>query len=161
MKKYIYIIFTLIAFSFEACKKDTDPTIEDSFLNYEIPDVPPTRNHTVGAMYTNLTVYRNKVKSPTLNTFFNYEKNLSYRTTTIVDTPTVGQYNVSTTGVLAATIMRQHIDFAVKAKIDYFIFNISSASKALTTYRADSTLIKTFLDAPNSSSMSFAIQYNF
>lgn len=52
----IHLYFSAIALAagFAACTQDDGPKAEDSFLNYEIPDIPVTENCIVGAYYYDL-----------------------------------------------------------------------------------------------------------
>lgn len=125
-----------------SCKKDQGPSVDDTLLSYEIPNVPATRDYPVGAFYLNTGAFN----------------------TAIVDVPVVGKYGFTNGVPVPASpsdpaIMPQHIDFALKAKIDYFIFPVRSATFDLNGYNADSLLVKSFLDVPASANMKFAVSY--
>jgi hypothetical protein len=139
--KRIKIFFAVVAVSafIFSCKKDmTGPSVDDHFLNYDIPEVPVTQDYTVGCFYY---------------TFGGFNVNVK-------DTPLVGKYNY-TNGVPAqAGIMAQHIKYATRAGIDYFIFSIRSYNKDQNNYRADSATVRNFLDNNAESKMKFALQYN-
>lgn len=120
-----------------ACKKSS-PSINNYFLNYTIPEVPVTANYLVGSLYY---------------TFTTFNANIKY-------IPTVGTYTTSTTGVVPANIMQAHIADALVAKIDYFIFSVRSPTLDNKNYLIDSTTVASFLNAPNASSMNFAVSYN-
>jgi hypothetical protein len=138
MKKkhiYSYLLLLILAGLF-SCKKN-DPTVEDNFLNYQIPDVPVTSNYTVGAFYYSFSTFN----------------------ANITEVPVVGKYTY-TLGVPPDGIMQKHIDQAGTAKIDYFIFSLRSPTMDAVNYGVDSTVVNAFLTAPNSSSMKFAISYN-
>lgn len=137
-------MFITAAVMLFSCKKEEGPSVEDNFLNYEIPITAPTKNYVVGAFYIN-----------TGSTF----------NTNIKEVPVVGKYGFPN-GILMPTpasptaIMPQHIDFALKAKIDYFIFSVRSPGLENGGYVQDSLTIKSFLDAPNAQSMKFAVSYS-
>jgi hypothetical protein len=145
--RYTTICILTLALSalISACKKDEGPSVDDHFLNYEIKNTPPDKNYVLGAFYVNT------------GSAFNAN---------IKEVPKVGKYGFPN-GVVTAIpatnppIMPQHIDFAVKAKIDYFIFSVRSATLDNGGYKQDSLTIKSFLDAPNAGNMKFAITYNF
>jgi hypothetical protein len=120
-----------------SCKKK-DPSIDDYFLNYKIPEVPATSNYIVGALYY---------------TFTTFNANVAY-------TPVAGKYFAANTGVVPAATMQMHIDEAAAAKIDYFVFSIRSPTLDFNNYKVDSTTVNSFLTAPNASTMNFALSYN-
>jgi hypothetical protein len=134
--KYSCMI-VLIGFMISSCKKK-DPSIDNYFLNYTIPEVPVTSDYTVGAFYY-------------ANTVFN--ANIKY-------TPLAGKYVVVNTTGIAPAVIQMHIDQAVAAKIDYFIFSMRSPTLDFNNYRIDSIMLNSFLNAPNASKMNFAISYN-
>jgi hypothetical protein len=139
-KKHIYryaCLALLMAVGLCSCKKN-DPTVDDNFLNYKIPDVPATADYTVGAFYYVFTTFN----------------------ANITEVPTVGKYAYSVNGVPPAGIMEKHIAQAGVAKIDYFIFSVRSPTLDAATYKLDSTSVNDFLTAPNSSGMKFALSYN-
>lgn len=136
----LIVILSLLTIAFLGCKKDDGPSIDDNFLNYKIEDIAPTKNYTLGAFYTNF------------GTSFNPN---------IKDVPTVGKYSITTAGVLSPAIAQQQIEMVKKAKIDYLIFSIRSANRALTQYRTDSTVIASFLASPNFGDVNFALSYSF
>jgi hypothetical protein len=130
---YLLILAVILIAS---CKKK-DPSIDDYFLNYTIPEVPVTQDYIVGAFYY---------------PFSTFNTNIQY-------TPTVGKYAYSN-GIAPAGIMQQHIEQAATAKIDYFIYTVNSPTLSTSTYKNDSTAVNTFLTAPNSSKINFAVCYN-
>jgi len=132
--KYSWLIL-LACILFSSCKKKA-ASINDYFLNYTIPDVPPTVDYLVGSVY------------------YSYSSWLA----AISYVPTVGTYK-STSGLVPPNIMQAHIADALSAKIDYFIFTVRSPTQEASNYKTDSTTITSFLNAPNSSSMHFALSY--
>lgn len=138
-KKHIYrysLLVLLMSTGLLSCKKN-EPSVNDNFLNYQIPDVPVTSNYTVGAFYYTFT---------TLNT-------------NVTQIPTVGKYGY-TNGLPPDGVMQQHIADAGIAKIDYFIFSIRSPTLDNKNYLVDSTTVSAFLNAPNSADLKFALSYN-
>lgn len=136
----IYFCLLIVAYTLVTGCKKKDPSIDDYFLNYKIPDVPVTADYTVGTFY-----YANTAA---------FNANVKY-------TPLAGKYvSSSTTGIPAATI-QTHIDEAAAAKIDYFIFTIRSATFEASNFKTDTTMLHSFLVAPNTAKMHFAIQFQF
>lgn len=126
---------SMLAFS---CKKDPGPSIDNYFLNYQIPEVPVTSNYVVGALYY---------------TFNPFNANVTY-------TPLAGKYSTPATGIVPAATMQMHIDEAAAAKIDYFVFSMRSANLDANNYKVDSLTVGSFLAAPNASKMNFVVSYN-
>lgn len=120
-----------------ACKKK-DPSIDDYFLNYKIPEVPVTSNYTIGAFYYSFTTFN---------------ANVPYN-------PVLGKYTDATTGIVPANVIQAHIDQAASAKIDYFIFSLRSPTMDANNYKVDSLTTMSFLGASNASKMNFAVMYN-
>jgi hypothetical protein len=137
MKRYCLAI--LIGATFVACrKKDDGPSPSDNVLAYEIKEVPVTADYTVGAFYNFIANFNANVK----------------------DTPTAGRYNMPN-GVVSPALAAAHIDQAVKAGLDYFVFTYRSPSRDLNNYKLDSTVIKTFLDNNTAGKVKFALAYNW
>ncbi|WP_426330197.1 glycoside hydrolase family 99-like domain-containing protein [Pedobacter sp. R-06] len=139
--KYISQALFLIALTiFSSCKKeDEGPSIDDNFLNYEIPEIPVTENYHVGAFYTYFTTFHANVKQ----------------------IPVGGKYVMSaTTGIPLATATRQ-IDNAVKGGLDYFVFNMRSPNRDVNNQKIDSIVVKSFLNADTEGKLKFAIQFNW
>jgi hypothetical protein len=135
----------LLAAGLFSCKKK-DPTVADEFLNYTIPDLPPTVNYTVGAFYY---------------TFGSF--NVNIKQVPIVGGPGPYAYTngvPSINGVATPAIMDQHVADAAVGGIDYFIFSVRSPTLDNNNFKADSNTIVSFLNAANSSKMNFAISYN-
>jgi len=106
IRKYIFKCCYLVLFAgllLDSCKKK-EPSIDNYFLNYTIPDLPPTADYTVGCLYYSYTTWNVNIKY----------------------VPTIGIYTTSTAGVVPPTIMQAHIADALSAKIDYFVFSVRS-----------------------------------
>src|SRR5687767_2450616 len=101
-----------------SCKKNDGPSVDDYFLNYEIPEVPVTADYTVGAFYYSFGTFNANIK----------------------ETPTVGKYQ-SPNGNISADIMKKHIDTASTGGLDYFVFQVRSDIKDVNNYRNDSVLV--------------------
>jgi hypothetical protein len=139
IRKYIahcsYLVL-LACLVLNSCKKK-DPSVDNYFLNYTIPEVPVTSDYLVGCFYY---------------TYSTWPVGAQY-------VPTVGIYT-STAGVVPPAIMQAHIDDATSAKIDYFVFSVRSPTLDHNNYLVDSATVASFLNSPNSSSMNFAVSYN-
>ena len=121
-----------------SCKKNnTGPSASDNFLNYKINEIPVTQDYVVGAFYYNFNGFN----------------------TAITEVPVVGKYSMPG-GVIPPNIMTQHIAQAATAGIDYFVFSYRSANKDATNWKADSSLIQSFVSV-NTTNMKFALQYNW
>ncbi len=132
LKQYILILITgLLAF---ACHEPDVPTLDDHFLNYEIPLVPVETDYLVGALYQSFTWNSN-----------------------IPETPAVGMYETEL-GDPAA--YGQHIVQASSGGIDFFIFRLRSTVN-MSQFQTDSTFISTLHQASNAGDMKFALAYNF
>jgi len=139
--KYIYRYGCMILFLsaiFSSCKKAAAPTAADNFLNYTIPEVPVTQNYVVGAFYTNFG-----------STF----------PTGSIQIPTVGKYSFPG-GTPTPAVMQAQIDQASVAKLDYFVFSLRSPTQDNGNFKTDSNTIVSFLAAPNSANINFAVSYN-
>jgi hypothetical protein len=139
MKKINFKLFFIVAAGiFSSCvKKNEAPTVADNILNYTIKEVPVTTDYNVGAFYYNFTTFN----------------------TAITQVPTIGKYSMPN-GVVLPNIMTSHIQQAKMGGIDYFLFPFRSVSRDLLNFRADSSTIKSFLDA-NTENLKFALAYNF
>lgn len=131
------LIAMVVVTTFCSCKKKAE-TIDNYFLNYKIPEVPVTSDYTVGAFYYTFTTFNANIK----------------------DTPTVGKYTASTTGVIPANVIQTHIDQAAAARVDYLIFSLRSPDLDFNNYKIDSVSLGCYLSAPNASKVNFAVSYN-
>lgn len=142
---YIYGLLFLVLASICSCKKEKQG-LDNELLNYEIPDVPATKNYTVGAFYYSFGSFPSA--SP-------QKPNVGgpgpYFYATGVPSLTTGP---------APAIMDQHVAQAATAKIDYFVFSVRSPTMDNASFKADSNTIVSFLNAQNSSKMNFAVSYN-
>jgi hypothetical protein len=147
--KYNCMVLVLLAAGLFSCKK-SQPTVADNLLNYTIPDVPATKNYTVGAFYYNFSTFNaNITQQPTVGgpgPYF-YSNGFSSLGTTAAP-------------VLTPAIMDQHVADAAIAKIDYFIFSMRSPTLDNNNFKIDSNTVVSFLNAANSSKMNFAVSYN-
>jgi hypothetical protein len=111
-----------------SCVKDELPSVDDNFLNYQIPNVTVTQDCLVGAYYYD-------------NGLTGLSSSIYDRLTGIIDkttgkvgpwiTPILGNYN-TTLNSTSFTNIQQHIDWAIEAKIDFFVLpSISEVSTAL------------------------------
>ncbi|WP_345952911.1 glycoside hydrolase family 99-like domain-containing protein [Mucilaginibacter sp. PAMB04168] len=134
------LLLVLLVGSLASCKKDNeDPSVEDSFLNYEIEEIPVTENYNVGAFYTFFTTFNANVK----------------------ETPVLGKYTMSNVSGVPLNIMQAHLGYAVQGGIDYFVFNFRSLNRDVNNYKIDTTVIRSYLNAGPENKVKFAINYNF
>lgn len=146
MKKYIVFLFILI--NVIACVKDDDILeMEDHFLNYEIENVPVTEDYKVGVFYSyTVTSYGGSrykdlfAKTPILGEYANILQNSKIGDGLVVDT---------------------HLEWMNKAKIDYVILNIRSATTASSSFRSDTAYINRILSSPNLGNVKIALSYDF
>ena len=136
IKLSLFIISALCIFS-SCTKKSNAPSVADNILNYTINEIPVTTDYIVGAFYYNFTAFN----------------------TSITQVPSVGKYDMIN-GVVLPNIMTNHIQQAKRGGIDYFLFPFRSVSRDLINFRADSSTVKSFLDA-NTDNLKFALAYNF
>lgn len=122
-----------------SCSNDNVPSVEDNFLNYQIPSVAVTEDCVVGAYY--------------------YDNGLTGQTTTIYDritgaidkttgkvgpwiTPVLGNYN-TTLNTNSVAYIQQHIDWATEAEIDFLVLPaITEVSTALYPNNVNANNIK-------------------
>jgi len=145
--RQLYLAITAAVMLAGCSKKAPGP--QDNFLNYQIPDVPATKNYTVGAFYY---------------TFGSFNTNITQRPTIGATTGTAGYYynngNPYINNAPAPQVMDAHVADAQIAKIDYFVFSMRSPTQDNGNFKADSNTVVSFLNAANSSKMNFAISYN-
>lgn len=147
-KPELLLIILLVA-TLASCKKK-DPSPEDVFINYQVPDVPVTSDYTVGAFY-----YQ----------FGSFNANITQKPTAGGPGPYFYVNGIPSSGsatapVPAPAIMDQHVAQAAIAKLDYFIFSVRSPTLDNTNFKTDSNTVVSFLNAANSARMNFAISYN-
>jgi len=128
----------LIAVS--SCKKEF-PSVDDHFLNYQIPDVPATKNYNVGAFYY---------------TFSSWNTNIKEKAAV---GGSAGTYFYTNGIPVSSVIMDNHVANAALGGIDYFIFSVRSPNLDNAAFRTDSNTVVSFLNAANSSKMNFALSY--
>lgn len=115
-----------LAISLAGCAKDEGPSVDDFFLNYEIPVIKPTSDIPVGAFYYNvggtgmveerynrLIGKRDLAASPWPQLCPNVR-------------PVLGRYKMDVNSKETANLFQQHIDWANEARINFFVLpNIS------------------------------------
>lgn len=138
MNKIPAILLCYVLFFATACSKEDGPSADDNFLNYEIPEVPVTENYTVGAFYYDIPNFNANVK----------------------EVPVLGKYNMPN-GVVSPAVMTQHLAYATKAGLDYFIFSFRSPNRDANNYKRDSAIVQSYLDVAGEGSAKFALAYNF
>jgi hypothetical protein len=138
MKKlnHLYIIACIVLLA--ACRKNDGPSVDDHYMNYDIPQVPVDQDYTVGALYYSFGTFNANIK----------------------EVPTVGSYSMPS-GNITAGIMQKHIDTASNYGLDYFLFQVRSANRDNGNYRNDSVLVRRFVEANTANKMKLAIAYNY
>lgn len=135
MKAIRYISFLLLALLVLASCQEDPLTVDDHYLNYEIPDVPPDADYIVGAHYAS----------------FDWSPN-------VTETPSAGLYDALNGD---PTAYAQHITWAGEAGIDFFVFNMRSGAVDNSYFLADEAFIATLQTATGAGSMSYALSYFF
>jgi hypothetical protein len=135
MKAIRYISYLFLALLVLASCQEDPPTVDDHFLNYEIPDVPPDADYTVGAHYSS----------------FEWSANLT-------EIPSAGQYDALNGD---PAVYAQHIVWAGEAGIDFFVFNMRSGAMDPGYFSTDSAFVATLHTASGASNMSYALAYTF
>lgn len=121
--KTLFAIIGMMAviFMLSSCKAEDDgPSIDDYPLNYTIPNITPTANIPVGALYSRTYIdtarYRRliSVRDPKGNPWPQLCPNVR---------PVLGRYNPNDVNTsVTADLIQQHIRWAQDAGIDFFIF---------------------------------------
>jgi len=148
MKISIYILLVCIAgfFLLPSCEKDKEPTIDDHFLNYEIPDVPVTQDYIVGVNY----VYKSTYGEARYKALF-------------AKTPVLGEYADIKAQIpgSSAMVLDSHLVWLNKAKVDFLLVTIRSGSGALSSYNSDISYINAILSSPYLGNIKIAFAYDF
>lgn len=118
--------------SMASCTEDEGPSVDDFFLNYEIPVITPTSDIPVGAFYYNvggsgmveerynrLIGQRDAAASPWPQMCPNVR-------------PVLGRYKMDTGSKETADLFQQHIDWANDARINFFI--LPNIAEDITQY---------------------------
>lgn len=148
MKISIYISLVCIAgfFIMPSCQKEEDPTIEDHFLNYEIPDVPVTQDYLVGVDYRFTTTYGAATykalyaKTPILGEYANIKASIAGSSVQVVDS---------------------HLVWLNEAKVDFLLVTIRSGSTDLANFTSDKSYIDRILSSPYLGNIKIAFAYDF
>jgi hypothetical protein len=174
--KYIYgygCLALILSTGLFSCKKKAAATPANYFLNYAIPDVPPTSPYLVGAFYYDQGSNQNPFGT-------------TWNTSALITIPALGPYAYPTSGasaglptavvggtytnggssapytggtVTGANLMAQQVAEAIRAKVDYLIFPLRAPSANNANYLIDVATINAFLASPNvgASGMHFAV----
>lgn len=149
MKNLIYIsLLSIIVFYLSSCKKSDNLStgLSDDFLNYEIQDVPVTKDYLVGVNYLFAPTYGNVL----------------YKTL-FAQTPILGEYaNIksSIVGSTALVVDSQLVQMA-RAKIDFVIVTIRSGTTANSSYKTDTAYVNRILSSKYIGNIKIAIAYDF
>jgi hypothetical protein len=141
---YIYLALSAVVMLAACNKKGPGP--QDNFLNYQIPEVPATKNYTVGAFYYTFGAFSANITQKPIaggTSGYYYNNGVPY----INNAP-------------APAVMDAHVADAQLAKIDYFVFSMRSPTQDNSNFKSDSNTVVSFLNAANSSKMNFAVSYN-
>ena len=148
MKISIYISLVFIAgiFLLSSCEKDKDPTIDDHFLNYDIPEVPVTQDYLVGVNY----LYKPLYGEARYKALF-------------AKTPVLGEYADITAPIAgsSAQVLDSHLVWLNKAKVDFLVVTIRSGSTALSSYSSDTSYINKILASPYLGNVKIAFAYDY
>lgn len=125
------LFFVVVLYS---CTEDEVVTVDDHILNYEVPLEPVTSDYLVGAHYSRF-IRRNNVP----------------------EVPSIGIYNGNNAD---PSVYEQHVNQAIAAGIDFFIFQFRSAHN-LAQNNDDVAFVNALQAAPNSQDVNFAFSYNF
>ncbi|BDC98747.1 hypothetical protein [Persicobacter psychrovividus] len=131
MKNINYILLLAVSAMLWSCNNDV-PTADDHFLNYEIPDVAPEFDYTVGAHYGGFT-WNSRMK----------------------EVPVLGNYTFNDPAVY-----EQHVKWAKQGGIDFFIMNLRSAYVP-NQFTQDSTYLAGLQEVENAAELNFALAYNY
>lgn len=120
------------ALGLSSCDEDDGPSVDDHFLNYEVPEEPVDRDYLVGAFYT----------------FAPFTPNVTAE-------PVAGRYAPA-----SAEAYAEHLGDAARAGIDFFVFDVRGGN-APAEFREDSARVAALLAAPGAEGQGFAIAFDF
>ncbi len=112
--------------SLASCTNDEGPSVDDFFLNYEIPVIKPTSDIPVGAFYYNLG--GSGMQEERYNRLIGKRDLAASPWPQLCPNvrPVLGRYKMDTGSKETADLFQQHIDWANDAGINFFIMpNIS------------------------------------
>ena len=110
-----------------SCSEEEGPSIDDNFLNYEIPEVPVTADCPVGAYY-----YNNGSTGLTAAIYTRVTESVEAAGKVGPNVePILGNY-ATRNSEESVDVMQQHVDWAISAGINFFIMDAvnEDASKA-------------------------------
>lgn len=114
-----------------SCTQEEGPSIDDFFLNYEIPVIKPDRDISVGAFYYNAG--GNGMQEERYNRLIG-ERDLGaspYPQLCPHVRPVLGRYKMNISLAETTDLFQQHIDWAQEAGINFFIMpNVGEDAKA-------------------------------
>lgn len=116
----ILLALLTVLFLGQSCTKQDGPSVDDNFLNYEIPDVPLTQDCTVGAYYVDPGSNGWNAALWDRLTTAAYDPATKFYGTQV--TPILGNWKHGNTASGAQVgIFQQHVDWAIEAGLDFFI----------------------------------------
>jgi hypothetical protein len=131
MKQYKnLILFLLVIFYFSACDGNNDPSVDDNFLNFEIPQVKVIEDFSVGVYYFNPGASgQDAVRYGRLSE----ERDIDAKKTGPYVDFVLGNYKIDqdvnkiTDGMI--DIVQQHVDWCISGGVDFLILPALRAQK--------------------------------
>ncbi len=113
--------FAAITLGFASCSpSDEGPSVEDYFLNYDIPQINPSSDIPVGVFYSDLGT--NGIDDKYYQKLIGeYDADAAYPQLCPNVRPVLGRYAMDLNNSNAVPLFQQHIDWANEAGIDFFI----------------------------------------
>lgn len=113
--------FAAITLGFASCSpSDEGPSVEDYFLNYDIPQINPSSDIPVGVFYSDLG--SNGIDDKYYQKLIGeYDADAAYPQLCPNVRPVLGRYAMDLNNSNAVPLFQQHIDWANEAGIDFFI----------------------------------------
>ncbi len=113
--------FTAVVVSFDSCvAQDDGPSVEDHFLNYDIPQINPSFDIPVGAFYSD--VGENGIDDKYYQKLIGeYDLSAEYPQLCPNIRPVLGRYSMNLNTAETVALFQQHIDWANDAGIDFLI----------------------------------------
>lgn len=123
-----------------SCTNDEGPSIDDFFLNYEIPEMPVKSDIPVGAFYYNLggTGLKNDIYNRLIGERdYTYETNPQYVQLCPHVRPVLGHYKMDLSDAETADLFQQHIEWANLAGINFFVMPAIAYDKSKASLMND------------------------
>lgn len=149
MKTLLYIsLLSILVIYLASCKKteNTSTGLSDDFLQYEIKDVPVTKDYLVGVNYLFAPTYGNAL----------------YKTL-YAQTPVLGEYTNIKSAIVGSTalVVDSQLVQMNRAKIDFVIVTIRSGTTANSSYKSDTAYVNRILSSKYRGNIKIAFAYDF